>query len=66
MVAEVNWNPLGQVLRSYKHFFNWQGICQGILGLQGFITACDWKGTRQAQIPCCTNPRFNHHTLAGI
>ena len=32
-------NPLGQDLRSYKYFLNWQGICQGILALQGFI-AC--------------------------
>ena len=30
---------------------------QGILGLQEFITACERQGTRQAQLPCCTNLR---------
>ena len=40
----------------FKLFLNWQGKTQGILALQGFITACERQGTRQAQVPCCANP----------
>ena len=46
-------------ISKFQTFLIWQGKSQGILALQGFITACDWQGTRQAQVPCCTIPNPN-------
>ena len=40
-------------------FFKLPGKKTGDPCLEGFITACDHQGTRQAQVPCCTNLRFD-------
>ena len=49
-------HPLWAGFITVKGFLDRQGKRQGILGLQEFITACERQGTRQAQVPCCSNP----------
>ena len=42
------------ITAGFKHvltYFKLAGESQGILALQGFITACVRQGTRQAQVP---------------